>query len=243
MDKVRLEIDGPIATITNDNVDKHNAFDDAMDARLWEILGELRDRPDVRAVIWRGEGKSFSSGRDVAAIGGNQVELSHQDLMRRGHRGIQQLWELDAPVIVACKGWTIGASFQRAMLCDIRVAAEGSRFRLPEVSYGVIPDTGGMGALYEMCGHGLVSDLVLTGRVLSAEEALRHGIVSRVVPEPQLDAMVSEIAEQIANAPAVTIRMAREVIRHLALPQLRSSIADEMIYQTFIKREREQDQP
>lgn len=243
MDKVRLEIDGPIATITNDNVDKHNAFDDAMDARLWEILGELRERPDVRAVIWRGEGKSFSSGRDVAAIGGNQVELSHQDLMRRGHRGIQQLWELDAPVIVACKGWTIGASFQRAMLCDIRVAAEGSRFRLPEVSYGVIPDTGGMGALYEMCGHGLVSDLVLTGRVLSAEEALRHGIVSRVVPEPQLDAMVSEIAEQIANAPAVTIRMAREVIRHLALPQLRSSMADEMIYQTFIKREREQDQP
>jgi enoyl-CoA hydratase len=241
MDKVRLTIDGPIATITNDNVDKHNAFDDAMDARLWEILAELRARPEVRAVIWRGEGKSFSSGRDVAAIGGNQVELSHQDLMRRGHRGIQQLWELDAPVIVACKGWTIGASFQRAMLCDIRVAAEGSRFRLPEVSYGVIPDTGGMGALYEMCGHGLVSDLVLTGRVLSADEALRHGIVSRVVPEPQLDAMVREIAEQIAAAPAVTVRMAREVIRHLALPQLRSSMADEMIYQTFIKREREHD--
>jgi enoyl-CoA hydratase/carnithine racemase len=241
MDKVRLTIEGPIATITNDNVDKHNAFDDAMDARLWEILAELRARPEVRAVIWRGEGKSFSSGRDVAAIGGNQVELSHQELMRRGHRGIQQLWELDAPVIVACKGWTIGASFQRAMLCDIRVAAEGSRFRLPEVSYGVIPDTGGMGALYEMCGHGLVSDLVLTGRVLSADEALRHGIVSRVVPEPQLDAMAREIAEQIAAAPAVTVRMAREVIRHLALPQLRSSMADEMIYQTFIKREREHD--
>ena len=241
MDKVRLTIEGPIATITNDNVDKHNAFDDAMDARLWEILAELRARPEVRAVIWRGEGKSFSSGRDVAAIGGNQVELSHQELMRRGHRGIQQLWELDAPVIVACKGWTIGASFQRAMLCDIRVAAEGARFRLPEVSYGVIPDTGGMGALYEMCGHGLVSDLVLTGRVLSADEALRHGIVSRVVPEPQLDAMVREIAEQIAAAPAVTVRMAREVIRHLALPQLRSSMADEMIYQTFIKREREHD--
>jgi enoyl-CoA hydratase/carnithine racemase len=213
-----------------------------MAARLWEILAELRARPEVRAVFWRGEGKSFSSGRDVAAIGGNQVELSHQELMRRGHRGIQQLWELDAPVIVACKGWTIGASFQRAMLCDIRVAAEGSRFRLPEVSYGVIPDTGGMGALYEMCGHGLVSDLVLTGRVLSADEALRHGIVSRVVPEPQLDAMVREIAEQIAAAPAVTVRMAREVIRHLALPQLRSSMADEMIYQTFIKREREHDQ-
>ena len=101
--------------------------------------------------------------------------------MRRGHRGIQQLWELDAPVIVACKGWVMGGSFQRALLCDIRVAAEGTRFRLPEVTYGVIPDTGGVAVLYEMCGHGLVSDMVLTGRILSAEEALAHGIVSRVV--------------------------------------------------------------
>ena len=72
--------------------------------------------------------------------------------MRRGHRGIQQLWELDAPVIVACKGWVMGGSFQRALLCDIRVAAEGTRFRLPEVTYGVIPDTGGVAVLHEMCG-------------------------------------------------------------------------------------------
>ncbi len=84
--KVRLELDGPIATITNDNPDKHNAFDDEMDQRLFEILGELRERPEVRAVIWRGEGKSFSSGRDVAAIGGGQVTLTHHELMSRGHR-------------------------------------------------------------------------------------------------------------------------------------------------------------
>ena len=67
----------------------------------------------------------------------------------------------------------MGGSFQRALLCDIRIAAEGTRFRLPEVTHGVIPDTGGMGVLYEMCGHGLVSDLVLTGRIMSADEALQ----------------------------------------------------------------------
>ena len=153
-DRLRFEIDGAIATITNDNPDKHNAFDDEMDAALFEILAELRARPDVRAVIWRGEGKSFSSGRDVGSIGTLKVRLSHHELMRRGHRGIQQLWELDAPVIVACKGWVMGGSFQRALLCDIRVAAEGTRFRLPELTYGVIPDTGGVAVLYEMCGHG-----------------------------------------------------------------------------------------
>jgi enoyl-CoA hydratase/carnithine racemase len=236
MARVRLDVDGAIATITNDNPDKHNAFDDEMDVELFDILTELKARPDVRAVVWRGEGKSFSSGRDVGSIGNLKVELSHHELMRRGHRGIQQLWELDAPVVVACKGWVMGGSFQRALLCDIRIAAEGTRFRLPEATYGVIPDTGGVAVLYEMCGHGLVSDMVLTGRVVSADEALAHGIVSRVVAPDELDATAREIAEQIAAAPAVTVKMAREVIRHLALPQIRSSMADEVIYQTFINK-------
>jgi enoyl-CoA hydratase/carnithine racemase len=233
---VHLEIDGPIATITNDNPEKHNAFDDDMDLQLFDALGELVGRNDIRAVIWRGEGKSFSSGRDVGSIGNLKVELSHHELMRRGHRGIQQLWAIDAPVIVACKGWVMGGSFQRALLCDVRVAAEGARFRLPEVTYGVIPDTGGVAVLYEMCGHGVVSDMVLTGRILSAEEALAHGIVSRIVAPEELDATVREMAEQIASSPAVTVKMAREVIRHLAQPDIRTSMNDEMIYQTFINR-------
>jgi enoyl-CoA hydratase/carnithine racemase len=235
-ERVRLEVDGAVAVITNDNAEKHNAFDDEMDAELFAILAELRARPEVRAVVWRGEGKSFSSGRDVGSIGTLKVELSHHELMRRGHRGIQQLWELDAPVVVACKGWVMGGSFQRALLCDLRIAAEGTRFRLPEVTYGVIPDTGGVAVLYEMCGHGVVSDMVLTGRVLTAEEALTHGVVSRLVPEAELDATAREIADRIASSSAVTVKMAREVVRHLAQPQIRASMADEMIYQTFISR-------
>src|SRR6478672_10127949 len=234
--RVRLDVDGAIATIVNDNPDKHNAFDDDMDAQLFGILDGLATRRDIRAVIWKGAGKSFSSGRDVGSIGTMQVPLSHHELMRRGHRGIQRLWDIDAPVIVACKGWVMGGSFQRALLCDVRIAAEGTRFRLPELSYGVIPDTGGVGVLYEMCGPGLVSDLVLTGRILPAEEALAHGIVSRVVPADELDATAREMADQIAAAPAVSVKMAREVIRHLAQSQVRSSMADEMIYQTFINR-------
>ena len=209
---VRLEVRGPIAVITNDHVEKHNAFDDQMDAQLFEILADLRSRSDIRAVVWRGAGKSFSSGRDVGSIGTNISGLSHHELMRRGHRGIL------------------------AMACDIRIAAEGSRFMLPEVGHGVIPDTGGVARLYEICGPGVVSDLVLTGRVLTAEEALGHGIVSRVVPADELDATAIEMAEKIAAAPAVTVKLSRMVIGHLSHGTVRTSMDDELIYQTFLNR-------
>lgn len=233
---VHLDVEGPIATITNDNPDKHNAFDDDMDVQLFEILAELRGRPEVRAVVWRGEGRSFSSGRDVAAIGAGDADLTHHELMVRGHQGIQQVFDLAAPIIVACKGWSIGGSFQRALLCDIRIAAEDARFMLPEVGHGVIPDTGGVGRLFQICGPGVVSDLVLTGRPMDAAEALAHGIVSRVVPAEELDGVVREMAEKVAAAPAVTVKMARRVIAHLAEPEIRSSMAEELIGQTFVNR-------
>jgi enoyl-CoA hydratase/carnithine racemase len=233
---VQLEVNGAVATITNDNADKHNAFDDAMDAQLFDVLAELRGRPDVRAIVWRGKGKSFSSGRDVGALGGADSGLTHHELMRRGHRGIRAIFELDAPIIVALQGWTIGASFQRALLCDIRVAAEGARFMLPEVGHGVIPDTGGVARIFQMCGHGVAADLVLTGRVMPAEEAFAHGIVSRVVPPEQLDEEVQAIAGRIAEAPAVTVRAARRILAHLAVPEVVTSMDEEMIAQTFIAR-------
>lgn len=234
--QVTLEVDGSIATITNRNPEKHNAFTDEMDAQLWEILADLKTRTEVRAVIWQGEGPSWSSGRDVSAIGGRQVEVPHHHLMERGIRGIQQLWDVPAVVLVACKGWVMGGSFQRALLCDLRIAAEGTRFRLPEMTHGVIPDTGGAAVLHAMCGHGVVSDLILTGRIMSAEEALGHGVISRLVPEGELESTAREMAEQIAAAPAISVKMARMVIGHLSRPAIRAAMEDEMIYQTFINR-------
>jgi enoyl-CoA hydratase len=234
--QVTLQIDGPIAVITNDNQDKRNAFTDEMDAQLFEILGELKAAKGVRVAIWRGQGHSWSSGRDVGSIGTNKTELTHHELMERGHRGILRMFELDIPIIVPIQGWAIGGSFQRALLCDVRIASEDARFMLPETGHGVIPDTGGIGRLYQMCGHGVVSDMVLCGRVLNAQEALALGIVSRVVPRDELEATAREMAEKVVAAPAVTIKLARRVIQHLSEPEIRTSMADELIYQTFINQ-------
>jgi len=234
--QVRLEVDGAIAVITNDNPEKRNAFTDEMDLQLFEILGELKAMKGLRAVIWRGEGHSWSSGRDVSSIGTNTTELTHHELMTRGHQGILQIFDIEAPIICAIQGWALGGSFQRALLCDIRIAAEGARFMLPEATHGVIPDTGGVSRLYEICGHGVVTDMVLTGRVMEAQEALAHGVVSRIVPPEDLDATAREMAEKIAAAPAVTIKLARRVIKHLSEPPVRASMEDELVYQTFLNR-------
>jgi enoyl-CoA hydratase/carnithine racemase len=207
-----------------------------MDKQLFDILGELRQTPAVRAVVWRGEGHSWSSGRDVGSIGNDTTGLTHHELMTRGHKGIQQLFDLDAPVIVPIQGWAIGGSFQRALLCDIRIASDDAKFMLPEAGHGVIPDTGGVGRLFQMCGHGVVSDMVLTGRSLNAQEALSLGIVSRIVTREELDDTAMEMALKIAAAPAVTIKLARRVISHLAQPEITSSMADELIYQTFLNK-------
>ena len=197
-DRVRLDVDGAVATITNDNPGKHNAFDDEMDGQLFAILGELKARADVRAVVWRGEGRVLVLGAGRGRHRHGDPTLTHHELMARGHAGIQQVFDIPAPIIVAMQGWAIGGSFQRALLCDVRIAAEGARFMLPEVGHGVIPDTGGVGALFQICRPGVVADLVLTGRVMTAEEALGHGIVSRVVVLDTLDEVAREMAEKIA---------------------------------------------
>ena len=99
----------------------------------------------------------------------------------------------------------IGGSFERALLCDLRIAGESARMRLPEVLHGVVPDSGGTARLFQMAGHGLVADLALTGRIMDANEALSHGVVSRVVPDDKLDETCLEIAHAISKAPAFTV--------------------------------------
>lgn len=233
-DPVRLDWEGPVAVVSYDRPEKHNAFDDATDARFFEIVRELHGRKDLRAVVWRGEGRSFSSGRDVSQLGVRTEDLSDLEFIERGHAGTRLLMDMPCPVLVALKGWVIGGSFERALLCDVRVAGESARMRLPEVQHGVTLDSGGTARLVQMAGHGLVADLALTGRVMDAEEALRHGVVSRVVPDDQLDETVMEMARAIAASPAFTVRMFLRTLRGLANPAVLASLQEEALTQSMV---------
>ncbi len=232
---VTLDVDGPVAVITNNRPEKHNAMSDEMDRRLFEVLAHVHELADVRAIVWRGEGKSFSSGRDTDQLGIRTEDISDLEFIERGHRPSQMFFTMPAPIICALKGWVIGGAFERSLLCDIRVAAAGTRMVLPEVVHGVIPDTGGMARLFQMVGHGVAADLALTGRVMTAEEALAHGIISRLVgDEEELEAVTREMAHTIAAAPAFTVKMARRTLYGLGVHEVQRSIAEEAVAQSMV---------
>ncbi len=230
---ITLEVDGPVAILSNNRPEKHNAANDAMDAALWARLAELHQRGDIRAIVWRGNGKSFSSGRDTTELGVRTEDISNLDFIERGHAGTQQFFTIPAPILVALKGWVIGGSFERALLCDLRVAGESAKMMLPEIRHGVVPDSGGTARLFQIAGHGLAADLALTGRVMDAEEALRHGVVSRVVPDDELDETCLSIAHEIAAQPAFAVKMFRRTLARIANPLVQASIQEEAITQTL----------
>jgi enoyl-CoA hydratase/carnithine racemase len=233
-DTVLLSIDGPVAVVSLNRPERHNAFNDEMDARFFEVLAEAAARDDVGCVVWRGEGPSFSSGRDTKELGLRAHGETDLEFIEAGHEKTKLLWATPVPIVVALKGWVIGGSFERALLCDIRVAAEDARMTLPETAHGVIPDSGGVARLFQMCGHGVAADLALTGRVIDAQEALRHGIVSRVVPPERLDEEVLAIAHEIAKRPPLAVKMARAVLSSLAGPEVERSMHEEKFAQTVV---------
>jgi len=233
-DTVLLTFDGSVAVVSMNRPDRHNAFNDEMDARFFEILTELHERDDVRAIVWRGEGKSFSSGRDTKELGKRSKGESDLEFIQAGHDKTRMLFTMPAPVVVALKGWVLGGSFERALLCDIRIAADDARMGLPETAHGVIPDSGGVARLFQIAGHGVASELALTGRIIDAEGAPRHGIGSRVVPADELDKTAMELAHEIAKRPPLAVKMARRVISQLATAEVDRSMYEEMLAQTVV---------
>ncbi|GLY02042.1 MULTISPECIES: enoyl-CoA hydratase/isomerase family protein [Actinoplanes] len=211
---VRYEQDGPVATVTLCRPDVLNAQTPA----LWAELGNIsRKLPgDVRVVIVRGEGRAFSAGLDLSVVRGDGdsslatlAQLSASECADR-IAGFQTAFTwLRSPSIVtiaAVQGHAIGAGFQLALNCDMRVLADDARFSMAEVTLGLVPDLGGTKRLTELVGPSRALEICVTGRRLAADEADRIGLATAVVPRADLDAAVSDLASAVlaADAGAVT---------------------------------------
>lgn len=241
-DPVLLEVKGGVAVISLNRPDRHNAMGDALDALLFRYLDLLRTDRDVRVVVWRGNGPSFSTGRDVAellgedddGVGRNGFGPSEFEVIDRGHWGTRLLYDFPVPIICALKGWSLGTAFERALLCDLRVAAEDTKMALAGAERGLIPDSAGVAKLFEIGGTALALDLALTGRHVTADEALQLGLVSHVVPDDALDEVVLDMAHRIAEQPPLVVRLVREHVQALATPAVRTTLGRELVGQAMV---------
>lgn len=258
-DPVVLEVIGGVAVLSLDRPDTHNVLDDEVDGLFFRYLDLLRTDRDVRVVVWRGNGPSFSTGRAVAGHAGegsngdghghepgngnggprtgthhHEAGITDFELLDRAQWATRLLYEFPVPIICALKGWSLGTAFERALLCDIRVAGEGTTLALPAVDHGLLPDSAGVAKLYEIGGAALALDLALTGRRLDAREALELGLVSQVVPDDALDDAVLDLAARIAAHPPLVVRLVREHVQALAGAGVRGTLGRELVGQTMV---------
>ncbi|MFG3113797.1 enoyl-CoA hydratase/isomerase family protein [Streptomyces sp. NPDC048197] len=211
-DGVRLTVDGDIATVTLANAAKRNAQSPAM----WRALAEAGSLlpGNVRIAVLRGEGQSFSAGLDRQAFTpeGFDGEPSFIDLARGSDDALDDTiaeyqeaftwWRRnDLVSIAAVQGHAIGAGFQLALACDLRVAAQDAQFAMRETSLGLVPDLTGTHPLVGLVGYARALEICATGRFVQADEAARIGLANLVVPGDELDAAVSDLAAALLAAP------------------------------------------
>ncbi|MEV0690180.1 enoyl-CoA hydratase/isomerase family protein [Streptomyces sp. NPDC050388] len=211
-DGVRLTVDGAIATVTLTNPAKRNAQSPA----LWRALAEAgRLLPgSVRIVVLRGEGKSFSAGLDRRMLTpeGIEGEPSFVDLARGGEAeldatiaGYQEAFtwwrRSDLVSVAAVQGHAIGAGFQLALACDLRIVADDVQFAMRETSLGLVPDLTGTHPLVGLVGYARALEICVTGRFVTAEEAVSTGLANLAVPGDELDSAVRDLAAALLAAP------------------------------------------
>ena len=200
MSNVRLEIDDRgVATITLDRPERLNAINMAMRDDLWEHLAACRDIPDVRVIVFRGEGRAFSAGADISEFG-----TAPSVIAARSARHDRDVWwgllNHRCLTIACLHGFCFGAGLELPLCCDVRLAVEGATFALPEVTLGYIPSAGGTQTLPRIVPPGIAASMILTGEPIGMAAAVRWGLVDRAVTESELpSALEAIIAEALAG--------------------------------------------
>lgn len=205
-DTLILERRGAVGLVTINRPQVLNALSIQTIDDLDRAVSSLRSDAGVRALVITGAGeKAFVAGADIselATLGGAEAEA----YALRGQRVFERIEQLGRPVIAAVNGFALGGGCELAMACTIRIAAEGARFGQPEIRLGTLPGFGGTQRLARLVGAGRALDLLLSGRMIDAEEALRIGLVTRVVSAATLQADAFALAEQLAALPPLAAR-------------------------------------
>lgn len=207
---VRLEVDGGVGTIRLDRP-KMNALDAAMQAELGAAAAEATERADVRAVLIYGGERVFAAGADIKEM----AEMSYQDMVAHSvplQAAFTAVARIPKPVIAVITGYALGGGCELALAADLRFCADDAKLGQPEILLGVIPGAGGTQRLSRLIGPARAKDLIFTGRMVGADEALAMGLVDRVCPAADVYAEALALAQRLAAGPALALRAAKEAV-------------------------------
>jgi enoyl-CoA hydratase len=218
---VIVERDGPVGVVLMNRPDKLNALSSRLVGAVADALEEFDRDPEVRAIVLGGGERAFAAGADI-----EQMEGSDPASVLDGLRldAWDRVRDVRTPVVAAVSGYALGGGCELAMLCDLVVAAESAQFGQPEINLGIIPGAGGTQRLPRAVGKALAMDMVLTGRRLSAREALQYGLVARVVADEAWLEEAKRAAHEIAERSPVALQLAKEAVNQAYEAPLQPSI-------------------
>ncbi len=221
MQHITVERDGAIGIITLNRPNVLNALNSALLAEVSCALGGFERDAEVRAVIVTGAGeKAFAAGADIGELNALENAVAGADQARRGQAITRQIERMRTPVIMAVNGFALGGGCELAMAGDIRIASENAKFGQPEVNLGLIPGYGGSQRTTRLVGKGMAMYLCLTGEMIGANEALRIGLVEKVVPLPELMTEAKRVATLIAQKAPLAIAACKRAVNggaHLSI--------------------------
>jgi len=207
LDYVHINVEGRIGTLTIDHPPA-NALSDAVLNDIDAAIGNVASDPAVKVIIITGQGRFFVAGADINQLDEVKDAASGEALAANGQRVLSKIEQLTKPVICAINGMALGGGCELAMACHIRIAADVAKLGQPEINLGLIPGFGGTQRLARIIGPSKATELILTGDMISAEEALGLGLVNAVVPSQQLEQTVRALAGKIASKSMPVIRAA-----------------------------------
>jgi enoyl-CoA hydratase len=209
---ILLSIENEMGILTINRVKALNALNTETLIDLEAGIREIKDNPTVKALIITGAGeKAFVAGADIEEMRG-MSPVGALTFSRLGHRVLKGIEDLDRPVIAAVNGFALGGGLEVALVCDFVYASDNAKFGLPETTLGVFPGFGGTQRLPRLIGKAKAKELIMTGKMIGAQEALQMGIVNRVFPQASLMEETKKVASQIgANGP-MGVRLAKMVV-------------------------------
>ena len=210
---ILLEIKNNIAVVTINRPDKLNALNGDTINELDDLFTSIKNNQEVFVVVVTGSGeKAFVAGADISELNKLDV-LSAKEFSEKGNRVYRKIEDLEKPVIAAVNGFALGGGCELALACHIRTASENAKFGQPEVNLGIIPGYGGTQRLARVINSARALEMILTGDMVSAEEAFRIGLVNKLYPQAELLNKTLELASKIASKGQQAIRLALKAVK------------------------------